>query len=228
MDIEIRSWRHFVTLCQLGAFGNAADAPGLKACEFLRDLVNEIDCQTPMGGFRPEESYKGDQQVNGENEEVAHGAGRTMTARVRKSARHGRIPSCYEFASHSQESGAGMGSPSAQAGFPTDDGDAASPATDTAADSPANGAADTKPSECSATAPTGSSAIRQRTGQSCRARPARTHAGFVGSPEPCVQHMAALRRMHWTHRVINQIIRDAQAMTGATGCVARSRGQQRA
>ena len=41
-----------------------------------------------------------DQQVDGENEEVAHGANRNMTTGPRKTARHGRIPSYYEFASH--------------------------------------------------------------------------------------------------------------------------------
>jgi hypothetical protein len=33
--------------------------------------------------------------------------------------------------------------------------------------------------------------------------------------------------MHLTHREVNQIMHAAQAMIGATGCVARNRGQQR-
>jgi hypothetical protein len=38
--------------------------------------------------------------VDGENEEVAHGANRNMTTGLRRTARHGRIPSYYEFAPH--------------------------------------------------------------------------------------------------------------------------------
>jgi hypothetical protein len=41
----------------------------------------------------PEEFQKGDQQVDGEHEEVAHGANRTMTTSARKTAPHWRIPS---------------------------------------------------------------------------------------------------------------------------------------
>ena len=46
----------------------------------------------------PEESRKGDEQVDGEDEEFAHGANRTMTASARKTAPRRRIPSYYEFA----------------------------------------------------------------------------------------------------------------------------------
>ena len=45
-----------------------------------------------------EESRKGDQQMDGENEEVAHRQNRTATISARKTARHGRIPSYYDFA----------------------------------------------------------------------------------------------------------------------------------
>src|SRR5438128_10235132 len=38
--------------------------------------------------------------VYGENEEVAHGANRTMTTNARKTAPHRRIPSYCEFATH--------------------------------------------------------------------------------------------------------------------------------
>jgi hypothetical protein len=38
--------------------------------------------------------------VDGENEDVAHGANRTMIANVRKTATHRRIPSYCEFATH--------------------------------------------------------------------------------------------------------------------------------
>src|SRR6202521_5698715 len=39
-------------------------------------------------------------KVDGEDEEVAHGANGTTTASARKTAPHRRIPSYYEFASH--------------------------------------------------------------------------------------------------------------------------------
>jgi hypothetical protein len=38
--------------------------------------------------------------VDGENEEVAHGANRTMTTSARKAAPRRRIPSYCEFATH--------------------------------------------------------------------------------------------------------------------------------
>ena len=49
---------------------------------------------------RAKEFHEGDQQVDGENEEVAHGANRIITTIARKTAPHGRIPSYYEFATH--------------------------------------------------------------------------------------------------------------------------------
>lgn len=45
-----------------------------------------------------DEFQNGDQQVDGENEEVAHGANRTMTTNARKAAPYRRIPSYCEFA----------------------------------------------------------------------------------------------------------------------------------
>ena len=39
-------------------------------------------------------------KVDGEDEEVAHGANGTTTASARKTAPHRRIPSYYEFPSH--------------------------------------------------------------------------------------------------------------------------------
>jgi hypothetical protein len=47
-----------------------------------------------------DEFYKGDQQVDGENEDVAHAANRTMTANARKTAPHRQSPSYCEFATH--------------------------------------------------------------------------------------------------------------------------------
>ena len=41
-----------------------------------------------------------DQQVDGENDEFAHAANRTIIAAVRKAAREDRIHSYYEFATH--------------------------------------------------------------------------------------------------------------------------------
>ena len=41
---------------------------------------------------------EGDQQVDGQDEEVAHRANATMPAVPRKTARRRRIPSYYEFA----------------------------------------------------------------------------------------------------------------------------------
>ena len=43
---------------------------------------------------------EGDQQVDGEEEEFAPEANRTMTPRARKTASHRRIPSYCEFATH--------------------------------------------------------------------------------------------------------------------------------
>jgi len=45
-----------------------------------------------------EQLRAGDQQVNGANQEVAHGVNRNMTTGARKTARYGRIPSYNEFA----------------------------------------------------------------------------------------------------------------------------------
>jgi hypothetical protein len=44
--------------------------------------------------------HKGDQQVDGEDEEVAQGGNRIMAARARKTAPHRRVPSYCEFATH--------------------------------------------------------------------------------------------------------------------------------
>jgi hypothetical protein len=41
---------------------------------------------------RAEQLRKGDQQVDGEEEEIAHGANRTMTTSARKTPPHRRIP----------------------------------------------------------------------------------------------------------------------------------------
>ena len=38
--------------------------------------------------------------MDGEDEEVAHGANRIMAARARKTAPYRRIPSYYDFATH--------------------------------------------------------------------------------------------------------------------------------
>jgi len=43
-------------------------------------------------------------KVDGEDEEVAHGANGTTTASARKTAPHRRIPSYYEFASYRMNS----------------------------------------------------------------------------------------------------------------------------
>jgi hypothetical protein len=43
---------------------------------------------------------EGDQQVDGEDQDFAHGANRSMTASARKTAPHRRIPPYYEFATH--------------------------------------------------------------------------------------------------------------------------------
>ena len=47
-----------------------------------------------------EQLQEGDHPMDGENEEFAHRANRTMTASVGKTARRRRIRSYYEFASH--------------------------------------------------------------------------------------------------------------------------------
>ena len=47
-----------------------------------------------------EQLREGNQQVDCEDEEFAHGANATMIARVRKTAPHRRVPSYYEFATH--------------------------------------------------------------------------------------------------------------------------------
>ena len=47
-----------------------------------------------------EQLREGDQQVDGEDQDFAHGANRSMTASARKTAPHRRIPPYYEFATH--------------------------------------------------------------------------------------------------------------------------------
>ena len=47
-----------------------------------------------------EQLRDGDQQVDGEDEEFAHGANAIMITSVRKTAPHRRIRSYYEFATH--------------------------------------------------------------------------------------------------------------------------------
>ena len=60
----------------------------------FKNLTEEEDFTVRDGTCTtwPEEFHKDDQQVDGENEEVARGANRTMTASTRKTARYGRIP----------------------------------------------------------------------------------------------------------------------------------------
>jgi hypothetical protein len=65
-----------LVLEQQGLGGDGADAPGAK------------------------ELRKGDQQVDGKDEDLSHRANRTMTAGTCQSARRVRIASHYEFATH--------------------------------------------------------------------------------------------------------------------------------
>ena len=51
-----------------------------------------------MDATRTKELRERDDQVDSEDEEVAHGANRTMAARARKTAPYRRIPSYYDFA----------------------------------------------------------------------------------------------------------------------------------
>jgi hypothetical protein len=51
-----------------------------------------------------QEFHEGDQQVDGEDEEFAHGTNRIKTASARKTAPRWRIPSYYEFATDRFES----------------------------------------------------------------------------------------------------------------------------
>jgi hypothetical protein len=44
--------------------------------------------------------HEGDQQVDGEDEEFAHGVDATRIVSTRKTAPHSRVPSYYEFATH--------------------------------------------------------------------------------------------------------------------------------
>jgi hypothetical protein len=48
-----------------------------------------------------EKLYEGDEQVDGKDEEFAHETNDTMPAVVRQTARHRRLASYYEFATHS-------------------------------------------------------------------------------------------------------------------------------
>jgi methylmalonyl-CoA mutase cobalamin-binding domain/chain len=54
-----------------------------------------------------EQLRDGDQQVDGEDQDFAHGANRSMTASARKTAPHRRIPPYYEFATHRLSDGKG-------------------------------------------------------------------------------------------------------------------------
>src|SRR5438034_11819911 len=58
-------------------------------------------CGDGADATRAEEFGESDQQVDGEDDEFAHGAHRTMTTSVHKTAPHSRIASYYEFATHS-------------------------------------------------------------------------------------------------------------------------------
>lgn len=49
------------------------------------------------------ELRKGDQQVDGKDEDFTHRANRTITAGTRKTARRVRIASHYEFATHTSK-----------------------------------------------------------------------------------------------------------------------------
>src|SRR5438552_15699800 len=57
-------------------------------------------CGDGADATRAEEFGESDQQVDGEDDEFAHGAHRTMTTSVHKTAPHSRIPSYYEFATY--------------------------------------------------------------------------------------------------------------------------------
>ena len=50
-----------------------------------------------------EQLRDGDQQMDGEDEELAHEANGTIAANRCKTARHGRITSHYEFAPHTHK-----------------------------------------------------------------------------------------------------------------------------
>ena len=63
-------------------------------------LEQQRFCHDGAQATGAQEFHQGDQQVDGEDEEFAHGANGTMTAVPRKTAPHRRIPSYYEFASH--------------------------------------------------------------------------------------------------------------------------------
>src|SRR5438034_2548489 len=59
-------------------------------------------CGDGADATRAEEFGESDQQVDGEDDEFAHGAHRTMTTSVHKTAPHSRIPSYYEFATYTR------------------------------------------------------------------------------------------------------------------------------
>lgn len=65
-----------------------------------QDLMLEQQrfCRDGADATGTQEFDESDQQVDGEDEEFAHGTNRTKTARARKTAPHRRVPSYYEFA----------------------------------------------------------------------------------------------------------------------------------
>jgi hypothetical protein len=67
-------------------------------------LEQERLCGDGTYTTRAEQLREGDQQVDGEGEEIAHGVNRTMVASAFKTAPQWRIRAYYDFATHSRSS----------------------------------------------------------------------------------------------------------------------------
>jgi hypothetical protein len=75
--------------------------PASRAITDLHLILDQTRlCHDGAQATGAQQFEKGDQQVDGEDEEFAHGANRTITAKARKTPPHRRIPSYCEFATH--------------------------------------------------------------------------------------------------------------------------------
>jgi hypothetical protein len=66
-------------------------------------LEQQRFCHDGAQATEAQKFHQGDQQVDGEDEEFAHGANRTMTTNAGKTAPHRRMPSYCEFATDTRE-----------------------------------------------------------------------------------------------------------------------------
>jgi hypothetical protein len=98
-----------------------SDHKSVEAGQIRRALSGTIDdhelmleqqrfCGDGASATRAEEFRDDDEQMDYQEEQIAHQVNRTMTASARKAARRRRIPSYYEFATHTLRRSGGAAS----------------------------------------------------------------------------------------------------------------------